>query len=62
MKEIDYLSLIIEGIDYSDAPDFCDAFIAGGTFEDGTPLDDDTLDELNEDTDLVYEAVLRTIY
>lgn len=62
MKDIDFLSLVIEGIDYSDAPDFCDAFIASGTFEDGTPLDDATLDELNEDTDLVYEAVLRTIY
>lgn len=62
MKAIDYLSLIVEDIDYRDAPDFCDAFIASGNFEDGTPLDDATLDELNEDTDLVYEAVLRTIY
>lgn len=61
-KEIDYSSLIIEDIDFRDAPDFCDAFIASGTFEDGTPLDDDTLDELNEDSDLVYNLVINTIY
>lgn len=61
-KAIDFQSLIIEDIDFRDAPDFCDAFISAGTFEDGTPLDDDTLEMLNEDQDLVYETILSQIY
>ena len=61
-KEIDYLSLDVDGIDTRDYPDFCDAFICGGQYTDGTPLPDEVLEELTEDTDLVYELVLKRIY
>lgn len=61
-KEIDYLSLGVDGIDTRDYPDFCDAYICEGTYTDGTPLPDEVLEELSEDADLVYELVLKRIY
>lgn len=48
----------IEGLDYSDAWDFCDAFVASADVN-GTPLTDDQLEDLNENPDLVYELVLQ---
>jgi len=51
----------IEGIDYSDAPDFCDAFISSADYK-GVPLTDDELDVLNDDRDFVYEQVEKHIY
>ena len=51
----------IEGIDYKDAPDFCDAFIASATI-DGREATEEELDQLNEDQDFVYEKVLESIY
>ena len=62
MKQIDYKSLEIEGIDFSDYPDFCDAYIASGNFEDGSPIDEDTLDKLNGDGCLIHEIVWERIH
>lgn len=45
-----------------DAPDFCDAYISYAEYEDGTPLTEDELDKLNEDTDLVHEHVSKHLY
>ena len=46
----------VDGIDYSDAFDFCDAFITSADYN-GKPMTDEQLDELNEDSDFVYECV-----
>ena len=46
----------IEGIDHSDYPDFCDAFIASCDI-DGREATDAELEDLNDDTDFVYQAV-----
>lgn len=62
MKEIDYSTLQVDGIDTRDYPDFCDAFICYGQYTDGTPLDDDALEELNQDSSLIYDLVLDAIY
>lgn len=62
MKPIDYSSLQVDGIDTSDYPDFCDAFIYYGQYEDGTDISDEDLEKLNEDGDLVYELVYNTIF
>jgi hypothetical protein len=62
IKEIDYKSLELDGIDRSDFPDFCDAFICCGYYKDGTKLDDDTLDELNKDSCFINELVHNRIY
>ncbi len=53
----------VEGIDFSDYPDFCDAFIASATWEDtGEALNEAELEELNEDGDFVYNAVINRLY
>lgn len=53
----------VEGVDTRDAPDFCDAYIADAIWDDtGTVLTEDELEEVNEDRDLVYNAVQAHIY
>lgn len=56
---------VVEGIDTADYPDFCDAYIeSASVFENGEWRDatDDELDELNEDSDLVYSCVENYLY
>lgn len=36
----------VDGVDYRDYPDFCDAFFSEGYYEDGTPLTSEELDAL----------------
>lgn len=48
----------VEGIDYNDYPDFCDAFISSAEWDDGTELTSDELDELSDKfPDYVYERI-----
>ena len=51
----------VDGIDYNDYPDFCDAFISEATY-DGKPMTDEQLDELNENRDFVYEQVEKHLF
>ena len=51
----------VDGIDTSDYPDFCDAFIASADY-DGEPMTSAQLDELNEDSDFVYDCVLNQLH
>ena len=51
----------IDGIDYSDYPDFCDAFICAADY-DGKPMNQDQLDILNEDSQFVYECVENYLF
>ena len=51
----------IDGIDYSDYPDFCDAFICAADY-DGKPMTQDQLDIINEDSDFVYSCVENYIF
>jgi len=51
----------VEGIDTSDYPDFCDAFIANATY-DGNIMNEKQLKELNENSCFVNEAVFNSIY
>lgn len=63
-KELDYSKIDdveIEGIDPRDAPDFCDAFISSASY-DGRDMTEEELEELNQDTSFVYEAVLDWLY
>ena len=59
---VDPATIEVDGIDYQDAPDFCDAFISYAETVDGRELTDDELNTLNEDSDTVYEAVIRWIH
>lgn len=59
MIKLDYSkidNIEIDGIDYADAPDFCDAYIASADY-DGREMTDEELDVLNDDSDFVYSAV-----
>jgi len=47
----------IDGIDTRDYPKFCDAFILSANWLDGTPLNDEELDELSEDQEFVHQKV-----
>ena len=41
-------SVEIEGVDFNDYPDFCDAYFSYAEFEDtGEPLNDEQIEELN---------------
>jgi hypothetical protein len=51
----------IEGIDFKDAPDFCDAFIASADYE-GEPMTDEEIDKLNDNGDFVHEAVWNYLH
>ena len=61
---MDYSKIInikVDGIDFNDYPDFCDAFIASADY-DGKPMTDEQLDEINEDTEFVYECVQNYLF
>jgi len=51
----------LDGIDYRDAPDFCDAFIVSASYN-GREMTQEELDILNEDTSFVYECMLSYLY
>ena len=49
-----------EGIDYSDAPDYCDAYIVSAE-RDGVELTDEEIEELNN-SDLKLELLMEHLY
>ena len=51
----------VDGIDFKDYPDFCDAFIASADYN-GKPMTDEQLDELNGDSEFLYECVQNHIF
>ena len=51
----------VDGIDTADYPDFCDAFIAYAEY-DGREMTDEQLDEINDDSDFVYECVQNNLF
>ena len=53
--------LEFEGIDFNDSPDFCDAFVSRGLY-DGEEMTEAQLEELNNDTDFVYEQLMEYLY
>jgi hypothetical protein len=51
----------VGGIDTADYPDFTDAFIEYAEY-DGVEMTEEMLDVLTQDSEFVYEQVLKTIY
>lgn len=49
-----------DGIDHSDYPDYCDAYIVNAE-RDGVELTEEELEELN-DSDLKYELLMDYLY
>jgi hypothetical protein len=64
MINLDY-SLIdnvqIDGVDSSDYPDFCDAYIVSADY-DGREMTDDEIELLNDDGDFVLQQVYEYIF
>lgn len=56
-----YENIEIENIVPSDYPDFVDAYISYATLN-GRELTENELDELNEDSQFVYEQVIKYLY
>jgi hypothetical protein len=55
-------NVIVNGIDYKDYPDFCDAYISEADY-DGKPMSDEMLDDLNTDyRDFVHEQVYSHLF
>lgn len=50
-----------DGIDYSDYPDFCDAYIVSAEY-DGEQMTDEQIEELNDDSDFVYESLMNYLH
>jgi hypothetical protein len=54
-------NIAFDGIDHSDFPEFCDAYIVSAEIE-GEQLNSDQIDELNEDREFVYEKKMCYLY
>jgi len=54
-------SIVFEGIDYSDYPDYCDAYIVSAEY-DGSLMTDEQIDEINDDTDFLYELLIEHLH
>lgn len=62
-KQVDLGSFWVEDVDPRDYPDFCDAHLVGATFEDGTPLTDDEMDELNDKyPEVVWDMAFQSLH
>jgi hypothetical protein len=51
----------IDGIDHSDYPDYCDAYITEATY-DGEEVTEEQLEEINNDSQFVYDAVMDWLH
>ena len=51
----------VDGIDMTDYPEFCDAFISYAEI-DGIECTDEQLEEINEDSSFVYEQVEKSLF
>lgn len=54
-------NVVVDGIDHKDYPDFCDAYISSADY-DGKEMTEEQLDEINEDSDLVYDYVIKQVF
>jgi len=49
------------GIDHKDSPDYCDAHIVSAEY-DGKEMTEETLEQLNDDSDLVYSLLMDYLH
>jgi hypothetical protein len=54
-------NVVVDIPDTSDYPDFSDAYIESADL-DGVPMTDEELDDLNCDSDFVYDEVIKYLY
>ena len=61
-KEVDLNSIQMGGVHGWDYPDLTDAYVESAEFTDGTPLNDDELDELTNDGDLMNQKAHDSLH
>lgn len=64
MSNLDYTKIAnieFDGIDHSDYPDYCDAFITNADY-DGEPMTEEQLEEINQDGSFVYESLMNHLF
>jgi len=49
------------GVDRSDYPDFCDAYILSADY-DGDPMSEYQLNEINEDSEFIQEQLHKSLF
>jgi hypothetical protein len=55
-------NVVVNGIDYSDYPDFCDAYIADADYN-GEPMSEEMIEVINYDyTDFILEQVYSRLF
>lgn len=54
-------NIVFNGIDYSDYPDFTDAYIESADM-DGIEMSEEQIEELNDDRDFVYNALMDYLF
>lgn len=62
--ELDYKkvsNIEFDGIDHSDMPDYCDAYIVSCDY-DGEPASEEIIEMLNDDGDFVYEQLMDYLH
>lgn len=63
ISDVDLNTLIIDGIDHADHPDYCDAYYSYGEFNNGLTMTDEQLEQFKDIyPDLFYEMLTNTIY
>jgi hypothetical protein len=50
-----------DGVNHSDAPDYADAYISSADYN-GVEMTEQQLDELNENSDFVYEKLMDSLH
>jgi hypothetical protein len=60
-KSIDLASLIVDDVFDYDYPDYVDAYIASGSYTDGTSISDDDLDFLGDDNPDLVNALANGV-
>lgn len=54
-------NIVVDGIDFKDYPDFCDAYIESADYK-GVPMTDKQLDEINDNGDFQHECIMNDIH
>jgi len=54
-------NVMVDGIDTSDYPDFCDAYISSADYH-GEPMTDEQLNTINEDSEFIHNQVFEQLY
>jgi hypothetical protein len=63
VSDVDLNTLIIEGIEHTDHPDYCDAYYSYGQLNSGLTMTDEQLERFKDlYPNLFYEMLTNTIY